>query len=175
MNKAGNGWDKSKSQFPSGYVKWSEPTTTTGTYGGSATVSFPPTNRNLDAIFNDMFFLGFHDQLARWQNYAFVGKQLGNFPPYNIIKIDDDNYEVELAVAGYSKSDIEVLVERDQLLVSSKEAIEEEDDEIVIYQGIAKRKWSQKFFLGEFMEVTGATMKDGLLIITVKQIGRAHV
>lgn len=122
---------------------------------------------NLPSLFNDMFFLGFHDQVARWDAMANV-KKPSSFPPYNIIKVDEDTYKVELAVAGYSKDDIDVTVEKDQLTVSSKDR-EVADDETVIHQGIAERQWTQKFFLGEYMEVAGANMKDGLLTITVER------
>ena len=124
-------------------------------------------SRTLDSLFNDMFFLGFHDQIARWNSLTNMTKP-ASFPPYNLIKIDDDNYRVELAVAGYSKDDIDITVERDQLIVASKETETDEED-IVVYQGIAQRQWKQRFILGEYMEVAGATLKDGLLIINIKR------
>ena len=127
----------------------------------------PQPSKTLDSYFNDMFFLGFHDQLARWTNLTKMSKPV-SFPPYNLIKIDDDNYKVELAVAGYTKDDIDITVEKDLLIVSSKETTEDDDD-IVVYQGIAQRQWKQQFILGEYMEVAGATLKDGLLTINVKR------
>lgn len=139
--------------------KWTEPSTKT--YSAST----PP--KTLESFFNDMFFLGFHDQLSRWSTLANINKP-ASFPPYNLIKIDDDNWKVELAVAGYSKEDINITVERDQLVVSSKDN-EEDENATVVYQGIAQRSWRQKFILGEYMEVVGATLKDGLLTITVER------
>lgn len=127
----------------------------------------PTPAKTLESFFNDMFFLGFSDQLNRWSSLANINKP-ASFPPYNLIKIDDDNWKVELAVAGYSKDDIVITVERDQLIVASKDN-EEDENSTVIYQGIAQRSWRQKFILGEYMQVTGASMKDGLLIITVER------
>jgi molecular chaperone IbpA len=124
------------------------------------------TQITLPSLFNDMFFLGFQDQLSRWQALTNVKKPT-SFPPYNIIKVSDTEYTVELAVAGYTKEDIDIVLEKDQLTVSSKET--ETENKTMIHQGIAERQWSQKFFLGEYMEVTGATMKDGLLTITVER------
>jgi molecular chaperone IbpA len=123
--------------------------------------------KSLASFFNDMFFLGFQDQVSRWNYLSAQGKP-ASFPPYNLLKVDDNTYKVELAVAGFSKEDIEITVERDQLVVASKDNLDEEDD-TVVYQGIAKRKWRQNFILGEYFEVASATMKDGLLTITVKR------
>lgn len=130
------------------------------------TVMAPPV-KTLESFFNDMFFLGFNDQLSRWSSLAGTSKPL-SFPPYNLIKLNDELWKVELAVAGYSKDDIVITVERDQLIVASKD---NEDDETatIVYQGIAQRSWRQKFILGEYMEVAGATLKDGLLTITVER------
>ena len=90
------------------------------------------------------------------------------FPPYNLIKVDDDHYTVELALAGYRKEDIEITLEKDLLTVKSIEK-ETETDEEVLHQGIAKRLWTQKFVLGEWMVVKEATLKDGLLTIKVER------
>lgn len=126
--------------------------------------TYPQPPKTLASFFNDMFFLGFNDQVQRWN--ALHTASAGKFPPYNLIKVDANNYKVEMAVAGYSKDDISVTVERDQLLVSSKEK-DEEPTEGVVYQGIAQRQWSQKFILGEYMEVKDVFLKDGLLTINV--------
>jgi molecular chaperone IbpA len=90
------------------------------------------------------------------------------FPPYNLIKTDDDHYVVELALAGYTKEDIEVVVEKDVLTVRSIEKDEAKDAE-VLHQGIAKRLWTQKFVLGEWMQVKDAALKDGLLTIKIER------
>lgn len=139
--------------YPSG-SSWSEP---------SYTYKSTPA-RTLDSFFNDMFFLGFHDQLARWNSLSTMSKPQ-SFPPYNLIKINDDTYKVEIAIAGYSKEDIDITVERDQLIVASKDLADSKSE--VIYQGIAQRQWRQKFILGEYMEVESATLKDGLLTINI--------
>lgn len=127
----------------------------------------PPTV-TLSSLLNDMFFLGFADQIARWNSLTSVSKP-ASFPPYNLIKESGDRYKIELAIAGYSKDDIDIIVERDLLTVSSKDLKEDDNVRGVIYQGIAQRQWRQKFILGEFMEVVGATLKDGLLTISVER------
>jgi molecular chaperone IbpA len=125
-----------------------------------------PKPATLQSLFNDMFFLGFSDQISRWNTLTQLKPV--SFPPYNLIKLDDDSYKVELAVAGYTKDDIAITVERDQLIVASKDQDEKEDNE-VIHQGIAQRQWRQKFILGEYMEVASATLRDGLLTINIER------
>ena len=129
----------------------------------TVTTSVPTT---LASLFNQTFFLGFQDQLSRWDELTKASKPQ-SFPPYNIVKITDNEYEIEMAVAGYSKSEIEITVDHDKLTVASKKTEVEVGD--VIHRGIAKRDWKQSFVLGEYMEVTEANLKDGLLCISVER------
>lgn len=122
--------------------------------------------QTLADLLSAQFFLGFQDQIDRWN--ALTNYKTTTFPPYNLIKVDDDHYTVELALAGYKKEDIEITVEKDLLTVKSVEK-EDEGDEQILHQGIAKRLWTQKFVLGEWMEVKEATLKDGLLTIKVER------
>lgn len=121
---------------------------------------------SLHQVLSDQFFLGFQDQISRWN--SLTNMKVATFPPYNLIKTDDDHYVVELALAGYTKEDIEVTVEKDVLTVKSTEK-EEKKEADVLHQGIAKRLWTQKFVLGEWMQVKEANLKDGLLTIKVER------
>lgn len=125
-----------------------------------------PKSQTLADLLSAQFFLGFQDQISRWN--SMVVNKTATFPPYNLIKVDDDHYTVELALAGYRKEDIEITLEKDLLTVKSIEK-ETETDEEVLHQGIAKRLWTQKFVLGEWMVVKEATLKDGLLTIKVER------
>lgn len=120
---------------------------------------------SLNEILNNQFFLGFQDQIHRWSTLPI--KQ-SSFPPYNLLKVDADTYKVELALAGYSKDDVEITVENDLLKVKSVEKVESDNAEM-LHQGIAKRLWTQQFVLGEYMVVKDAHLKDGLLTITVER------
>ena len=124
-------------------------------------------NLPLPSVFNDQFFLGFQDQLQRWAPLTHNRKP-ASFPPYNLLKLDENNYKVELAVAGYTKEDIQITVEKDTLTINSKikESVSAPE---VIHQGIAERQWVQTFILGEYMAVKDATLKDGLLTINVER------
>lgn len=120
----------------------------------------------LTDMFNNQFFLGFQEQIDRWN--SLTSTKIVTFPPYNLTKTDDNHYTVEIAVAGYSKADIDIIVEKDLLTVKSLDS-EEDASGTVLHQGIAKRKWTQQFVLGEFMVVKDATLKDGLLTINVER------
>jgi len=125
-----------------------------------------PKPQTLADLLSAQFFLGFQDQIDRWNTLTTY--KTTTFPPYNLIKVDDDHYTVEIALAGYKREDIEVTVEKDLLTVKSVEK-EDNKDEEVLHQGIAKRLWTQRFVLGEWMEVKEATLKDGLLTIKVER------
>ena len=86
-----------------------------------------------------------------------------NFPPYNIRKLEDGKYEIELALAGFTKDDIKIEVKEGTLSVSAKK--EEKDSGNLVHQGIASRSVLRKFSLSEYMEIKDADFKDGILKI----------
>jgi len=86
-----------------------------------------------------------------------------NFPPYNIRKLGDGKYEIELALAGFTKNDIKVELKEGTLSVSAKK--EEKDSNNLVHQGIASRSVLRKFSLSEYMEIEDADFKDGMLKI----------
>ena len=94
-----------------------------------------------------------------------------NFPPYNIVKTGDFTYDVELALAGYSKEDITVDYADNLLTVKSiKKSDESKDEDGVLHRGIAKRYFSKAFTIADDVEVKGAELKDGLLKISMERI-----
>ena len=96
-----------------------------------------------------------------------------NFPPYNIVKTGKNSYDVELALAGFNKKDIEVQYEDNLLTVKSKksEKVEETDEDgNVIHRGISKRFFSKSFTIANDVEVRGAELKDGLLTVALERI-----
>jgi molecular chaperone IbpA len=117
-------------------------------------------------LFNDPFFIGFNRELNRLNTAHKTNSQ--SYPPYDLLKLDEDTYKISLAVAGFSKSDIDVSVDNGTLIIKG-EIVEVTDAEIV-HKGIAGRKFVRSFALGEYMEVTGAEMKDGMLHINVDRI-----
>ena len=100
-----------------------------------------------------------------------------SFPHYNIVKTAENKYNVELALAGYSKKDIEIELKEGVLTVKSvksKEEKEVEDNNGVLHQGIAKRYFSKAFTIADDVEVKGAELKDGLLKISMERIIPEH-
>ena len=95
-----------------------------------------------------------------------------NFPPYNIVKTGEYTYDVELALAGFSKNDIEVHYENNMLTVKSKQKDKSEakDSEGVIHRGISKRWFSKSFTISDDVEIKGAELKDGLLKVSMERI-----
>jgi molecular chaperone IbpA len=108
-----------------------------------------------DRVFNDRFF---------------QGNQNGNYPPHNIVKYDDSNYGIEIAVAGFSKEDISVEVNQDQLTVTGTKSIDVNDTKEYIHRGLAARDFQQTYTLAEYMEVKSAEVKDGMLKIAIERI-----
>lgn len=117
-------------------------------------------------LFNDPFFIGFNRELSRLNNAHKVNSQ--SYPPYDLIKLDEDTYRLSIAVAGFTKQDIDVSVDNGTLIIKGE--IVEVTDAEVVHKGIASRKFTRSFALGEYMEVTGADMKDGMLHINVDRI-----
>ena len=117
-------------------------------------------------LFNDPFFIGFNRDLARLNNAHRINSQ--SYPPYDILKLDEDTYRISLAIAGFTKEDINVSIDSGTLNIKG-EIVEVVDAEVV-HKGIAGRKFTRSFALGEYMEVTGADMKDGMLHINVERI-----
>jgi molecular chaperone IbpA len=117
-------------------------------------------------LFNDPFFIGFNRELSRLNNAHKVNSQ--SYPPYDLLKLDEDTYRISLAIAGFTKDDINVSVDNGTLIIKGE--IVELSDAEVVHKGIAGRKFIRSFALGEYMEVTGAEMKDGMLNINVDRI-----
>ena len=94
-----------------------------------------------------------------------------NYPPYDIVKTDENSYVIELAVAGFSKKDIAVTVENGVLTVESdREGNIENSGQEVIHRGISKRYFKKSFSVSDDVEIQGAELKDGLLRISMEKI-----
>lgn len=118
-------------------------------------------------LFRDPFFIGFNKELDRLSNIHREATRQ-SFPPYDLVKIDDDSYKLSLAIAGFSKAEVEVSVENGSLIVKGEKT--EEASNEVLHKGIATRKFTRTFALGEYMEVTSAELKDGMLHVNVVRI-----
>ena len=119
-------------------------------------------------LFKDPFFIGFDRALDTWSHAQTISSAT-NYPPYNVIKVDEDNFVVELAVAGFAKTDIDLSTADGKLIVKG-ELTTEDNDSKFIHRGIAARKFTREWALGEYMEVKAAELKDGMLKIDIVRI-----
>ena len=128
-------------------------------------------NRTL-SIWNELrpFSVGFDELFDHFNNtLEYTVKQQTSYPPYNINKIDDLNFQVEMALAGFSKKDIEVKYADNQLTIKSVDS-DDTDEKDVIHRGISKRKFSRSFTLADDVVVNGAELKDGMLMVELEKI-----
>lgn len=113
-------------------------------------------------------FIGFDkmfNELANAQS-NFV-KTIPSFPPYNIKKVDEKTYSIEMAVAGFGKSDIDVEMDGDTLKVSGRV---NQDDSNYLYKGIAERAFTRQWKLADSVEVKNASLVNGMLKITLENM-----
>ena len=92
-----------------------------------------------------------------------------SYPPYNISKVDDNNYIIEMALAGFNKDDIEIELADSELTVRSKKREDSNKDVNLIHQGISQRSFNRKFTLSEEILVKNAEMKNGMLIVKLEK------
>jgi len=139
--------------------------------------------KNNLSIFNNLrpVTVGFDDMFDHFEHMMDDGffRNGANFPPYNIVKTGENTYDVELALAGFGKDDIEVEYKENQLTVKSKpnkEDVEQVDkyDNGVLHRGISKRFFSKSFTIANDVEVKGAELKDGLLKVSLERIIPEH-
>ncbi len=95
-----------------------------------------------------------------------------NYPPYNIRKINENDYKIEVALAGYSKDDIELELKDSTLTVrnKAKEKIVNEDSNGVIHKGISTRQFERAFTISEDIKIKNAGLNNGLLNIDLERI-----
>jgi molecular chaperone IbpA len=108
-------------------------------------------------------FVGFDtlfEDLERIHQSARSGND--NYPPHNVVKIDDEKFLIELAIAGFTKDDIDIEL-KDGILKIKGEV--EKDEREFAYKGISSRKFEKSFRLSEFVVIDGADLEDGILVV----------
>jgi len=93
-----------------------------------------------------------------------------NYPPYNIVKIDDTNYAIQIAVAGFGKDDIEIETKENTLSIKSKEKGDVVDETTYLHKGISNRAFKRTFTISDDVVVKGATFENGLLNVELERI-----
>lgn len=109
-----------------------------------------------DRIFNDM-------------ETRFANQANNNYPPYNIEKVGENLYDIVVAVAGFTKSEITVEVDQDQLIIRGEKSVVQEPAPEYLHRGLAFRDFERRFTLAEHMEVVKAEIKNGLLLVQIER------
>ena len=120
----------------------------------------------------DKVFVGFDDAYNRLAKiHDDVTKNIPNYPPYNIRKVDDNKYVIELAVAGFSKSDIEITLDDNKIIVKGNT---KEENENFLWKGIANRAFTRSFAIDDQIEIKDAAILNGMLKIALERIIPEH-
>ena len=136
------------------------------------------TNTKALSIFNQLrpLSVGFDDMFDHFESMFDVPTV--NYPPYNLVKTGSHKFDIEIALAGFNKKDIEITSENNTLTIESKVKAVVNDsvgadakkDEQMIHKGISKRYFKRSFTIADDVEVKGAELKDGLLKVSMEKI-----
>ena len=120
----------------------------------------------------DKFYVGFEPMLKRFEEAnETLSKVIPNYPPYNIVKVDDNKYVIEMAVAGFGKHNLDLTLENGSLTISGNSTIGEEDSpNQYVYKGIADRAFTRKFSLADTVEIKNAELVNGMLKVWLENI-----
>ena len=112
--------------------------------------------------------IGF-DSLFEQLNRNFANSKSDNYPPHNVVKLDDTHYVIEVAVAGFAEDEIDVELKENVLTVRGEQAKKEAEVEY-LHKGISARNFVRTFPLAEHIEVRGATVKNGILAVALEKV-----
>jgi molecular chaperone IbpA len=118
----------------------------------------------------DKFFVGFDEQFAKMQKmHDDITKNIPNYPPYNIRKVDDTHYVIEMAVAGFGQNEIDIEIDGGKLVVKGNVKADEDASDF-LFKGIAARAFTRTFALNDQVEVKDAELFNGMLKIALERL-----
>lgn len=118
-------------------------------------------------------YVGFDQLFTELEKLVGKGQTVqSSFPPHNIIKVEDNKYVVEMAVAGFSKGEIDIQLDEGNLVIRGEK--KDKDESNYVYRGIAARSFTKSIRLTDTMEVRGAEFKDGILKIGLENVIPEH-
>ena len=123
--------------------------------------------RNVDLSPLYRSVIGF-DRMANLIENAARQEQTPNWPPYNLMQKSDDEYRIEIAVAGFGQNDLDIEIKEDLLTVKGDKVGQSEDTKY-LHRGIAERAFERRFQLADHVKVVGANLENGLLVIELKR------
>jgi molecular chaperone IbpA len=122
----------------------------------------------------DKYFVGFDDQILKMSKMnEEITKHIPNYPPYNIKKVSDNKYVIEIAVAGFSKQELEVTMDDSVLTVSGNLSVNDQITDSVtqyLHKGISERAFTRKFTLADSVEIKNAEYINGMLKIWLDRL-----
>lgn len=127
---------------------------------------FNTNNFGIPSDFLSKQLIGFDTVLDRIREAAEAMPKIPTYPPYNIKKIDEEHFEIEMAVAGFGKHNLDIELKEDTLTISGNLETEDKD---YVYQGIANRAFTRKFTLADTVVVKNAELVNGLLKIALER------
>ena len=119
------------------------------------------------SLFDSPMFLGFDDFERTIDR---LKKSSDGYPPYNIEQVSEHNLRITLAVAGFTMDDLDIELEHNQLTVRGKQTDDASEERIFLHRGIAARQFQRGFVLADGIEVTGASLDNGLLHIDMNRV-----
>jgi molecular chaperone IbpA len=119
----------------------------------------------------DPFTVGFDDVLDQIRDISeTVSKASPGYPPYNIKQVKENKYVIEMAVAGFAKTDIEVTLEGNKLVIKGSTIDSSDDNDNYIYKGIANRNFNRAFTLADKVEIKDAEIANGMLKVWLENM-----
>ena len=120
----------------------------------------------------DKFFVGFEDTAKQLQTlHADLTKNIPNYPPYNIRKNGENSYTIELAVAGFGESEIDITIDGGKLIVKGNvDTATDALEDTFLFKGIANRAFTRAFAIDDHIEVKNAEMFNGMLKIALERM-----
>ena len=110
------------------------------------------------------FAVGFEDLFREMDKLSLNGSNTA-YPPYNIVSVDENKFQIEVAVAGFAEKDLDITLENGVLTIAGNK--EEEEAREFVHKGIAMRNFTRTFRLATHIEVEGAKLENGLLVVTL--------
>ncbi len=123
-------------------------------------------NANLSPLYRQT--VGF-DHLFRLLDAMSEGGDGSGYPPYNIERTGENAYQIAIAVAGFSRDDLSIEVKENTLRVAGAKSGNEAETKTYLHRGIGQRAFERRFQLADFIEVKGADLRDGMLVIALER------
>ncbi len=114
-------------------------------------------------------FVGFDEIFNNFET-RFANQINQNYPPFNVIQLGENDYEIQIAVAGFKKNEIDIEVNQNQLIVKGEHAEPTHPDHVYHHRGLAARDFVRDWTLERYTEVRGAEIKDGILSIKLERV-----